>query len=139
MFNRFFARKSEAPSVPEGMRVYAVGDIHGRADLLEQTIAMIDHDSRDIDPLARTVIFLGDYVDRGPASSRVLSILVALRSLWPNMITLSGNHEELFLLTLQGDERAIHPLPPLAAAKPRSATASTQIRMIGAHGMSCNV
>lgn len=108
MLRRFFSRAPEPPSVPDGVRVYAVGDIHGRADLLEKTIEMIDRDSQDIDGTQRKVVFLGDYVDRGPASADVLDILIALRSIWPDIRTLSGNHEELFLLTLAGNDRAIH-------------------------------
>ncbi|MBN8806922.1 MAG: serine/threonine protein phosphatase [Sphingomonas sp.] len=106
MFKRLFTKEQVKPSVPDGIRVYAVGDIHGRADLLEQTLQMIDRDSQDILPAARQIIFLGDYVDRGPASADVIDVLIALRSLWPNVHTLGGNHEELFQLVLEGNDRA---------------------------------
>ena len=54
--------------VPEGMRVYAIGDIHGRADLLDELHARILEDSRASDAERHVVVYLGDYVDRGPDS-----------------------------------------------------------------------
>lgn len=84
------------PGLPKGLRVYAVGDVHGRADALESVFARIDAD-RASRPITRTVeIFLGDYVDRGPASRAVLDLLVA-RSRLHEVLTLKGNHEVFFL------------------------------------------
>ena len=78
--------------IPEGVRVYAVGDVHGRADLLERLFAGIDADikSRPVDLTIE--IFLGDYIDRGPASSRVLDRLIDRRR-FHRLICLRGNHE----------------------------------------------
>ena len=81
--------------IPEGVRVYAVGDVHGRADLLEQIFASIDADlkSRPIDLTIE--IFLGDYIDRGPASSEVLDRLIDRRHSHPTLLP-------------QGQSRSIH-------------------------------
>jgi serine/threonine protein phosphatase 1 len=89
--------------VPEGMRVYAVGDVHGRADLLAQLFSEIDADL-DANPALRAVhIFLGDYIDRGPNSRQVLDLLVT-RSQHHETIFLKGNHEVLFEEFLRNPE-----------------------------------
>lgn len=83
------------PPAPEGTTIYAIGDVHGRADLLESLQARIDADS----PVGEAVVevYLGDYVDRGEDSAGVLSRLVA-RSTERHAILLKGNHEA----TLEG-------------------------------------
>jgi serine/threonine protein phosphatase 1 len=83
-----------AASTPAQTRIYAVGDIHGRADLLIETMQRIDDDiSRR--PIAYAVeIYLGDYVDRGPDSKGVIDLLAA-RLVRNNAICLRGNHEDL--------------------------------------------
>ena len=83
---------TSAGIIPEGVRVYAVGDVHGRADLLQQIFASIDADlkSRPIDLTIE--IFLGDYIDRGPASSEVLDRLIDRHHSHP-LFCLKGNHE----------------------------------------------
>ncbi|MEL6507197.1 MAG: metallophosphoesterase, partial [Pseudomonadota bacterium] len=63
--------------IPAGTRVYAIGDVHGCADLLDRLLDFIDVDSADLAPGARTIITLGDYVDRGPDSPGVLDRLIA--------------------------------------------------------------
>ncbi len=89
--------------VPQGIRLYAIGDVHGRADLLAQLLAEIDADLR-AHPAAREMqIFLGDYVDRGPDSRGVLDLLVA-RSERHETIFLKGNHEVLFEEFLRNPE-----------------------------------
>src|SRR5262249_41048862 len=76
------------------MRVYAVGDLHGRADLLAQMVSEIEADLK-AHPAARALhIFLGDYIDRGLYSREVLDLLVA-RSQHHEVIFLRGNHEVL--------------------------------------------
>ncbi len=78
--------------IPEGVRLYAIGDVHGRADLLEHVLESIDAD-RTAHPASRTVeIFLGDYIDRGPQSRQVLDRLIA-RSQVHEVVCLKGNHE----------------------------------------------
>ena len=81
-----------APAVPEGVRVYAIGDIHGRADLLGDLFARIDADRASF-PLEKTIhVFLGDYVDRGPHSRLVLDLLIERGRTYPS-VYLKGNHE----------------------------------------------
>src|SRR5512134_502430 len=63
--------------VPNGKRIYVVGDIHGRSDLLARIHDAIRIDVRERPAsLRRTVVYLGDYVDRGPRSRDVLEMLI---------------------------------------------------------------
>ncbi|MGE4277991.1 MAG: metallophosphoesterase [Magnetospirillum sp.] len=85
------------PSVPEGLAVYAVGDIHGRLDLLDRLLSTIATDVSVTSPLQVSVVFLGDMVDRGPDSRGVIDRLAAgppptlSGAEW---VCLRGNHEE---------------------------------------------
>jgi len=84
--------RSVAASTPADTRIYAIGDIHGRADLLSEIIARIDDDTRRR-PIAHTVeVYLGDYIDRGPGSRAVLDLL-AVRLVANRAVCLRGNHE----------------------------------------------
>ena len=85
--------------VPPGQRVYAVGDIHGRADLFKSLIAAIEADDAARGPAETTVVLLGDLIDRGPHSAAVLDLARA----WQRRRTvhvLCGNHEEMLLDSL---------------------------------------
>jgi serine/threonine protein phosphatase 1 len=83
-----------AASMPPDTRIYAVGDIHGRADLLSETIARIE-DDLGRRPIARAAeVYLGDYIDRGPDSRDVIDIL-ATRMVHNHAVCLRGNHEDL--------------------------------------------
>lgn len=87
-----------APSVPPGQRIYAVGDIHGRLDLLDQMLRMIRLDNDERPPAERcTLIFLGDYIDRGADSRGVIGRLLAGLPDGFECICLKGNHEEMLL------------------------------------------
>ena len=86
--------RSVNPSAPAATRIYAVGDIHGRADLLSEITARIDDDIRRR-PVAHTVeVYLGDYVDRGPHSRSVMDLL-AVRLVANHAVCLRGNHEAM--------------------------------------------
>ncbi|SKA37256.1 serine/threonine protein phosphatase 1 [Enhydrobacter aerosaccus] len=96
----FSRRKARLPA---GEAVYAVGDIHGRFDLLQDILQRISSDARQYPrDSARTLIFLGDYIDRGPESRSVVEAL--LDDPLPGFATvrLLGNHEEAFLAFLDG-------------------------------------
>ncbi|MCH8322168.1 MAG: metallophosphoesterase, partial [Proteobacteria bacterium] len=60
------------PALPAGVRAYAIGDIHGRADLLEDLLGLIRADAGENRQAEPRVIFLGDYVDRGIDSKAVI-------------------------------------------------------------------
>jgi serine/threonine protein phosphatase 1 len=84
--------RTVSASAPADTRIYAIGDIHGCADLVSEVMARIDDDIRRR-PIAHTVeVYLGDYVDRGPHSSRVLDLL-AFRLVANRAVCLRGNHE----------------------------------------------
>lgn len=92
----FFESRPTRPHSPDGIRIYAVGDIHGRIDLLDQLLMRIDADLKER-PVARAIqVFLGDYVDRGQDSAGVLERLIA-RGQSHETICLLGNHEDCLL------------------------------------------
>lgn len=92
-----------AARVPEGVRVYAVGDIHGRADLLDDMMQLVETDSEAVVPARETIlVFIGDYVDRGPDSAGVIDRLLTLvRDRRYRTHLLKGNHEVMFLNFLE--------------------------------------
>ena len=88
------------PMLPDGLRIYAIGDVHGRFDLLETMAAKIA-DDLSASPAERTLeIFIGDYIDRGPQSREVVEWLIATLPLANERICLLGNHEDLLLQAL---------------------------------------
>ncbi len=104
MFQKLFKRKGGAngvrarsPAIPEGQRIYAIGDIHGRADLLDQLLGRIDEDIDGRGLADVTLILLGDLVDRGPSSRDVIDRALQLEKSGANVRFLAGNHEEVFL------------------------------------------
>ncbi len=91
-------RGTPAPRVPDGQRVYAVGDIHGRADLLDDLHGRIIADAEGAPAgTAMTVVYLGDYVDRGADSKGVIQRLLAASLPGFRAVHLKGNHEDLLL------------------------------------------
>jgi serine/threonine protein phosphatase 1 len=82
---------------PAGMRLYAIGDVHGRDDLLGEIHEKIADDRATRPPADIRIIHLGDYVDRGPDTAAVIERLVQLKKSEPNALFLRGNHEELLL------------------------------------------
>ena len=89
-----------AAVLPPGVRIYAIGDIHGRADLLRILLGKVDAD-RKSRPVERTItVFLGDYIDRGPSSKDVLDILLDYRASFETVF-LNGNHEKFAVDFLQ--------------------------------------
>ena len=95
MLSKFFRSKPEPAPRPAGTRVYAVGDIHGRLDLLDDLYGRIVRDSEDADRDC-AIIFLGDYVDRGPDSAGVIDFLLHRIDPRFSPVFLKGNHEDLW-------------------------------------------
>ena len=83
------------------MRIYAIGDIHGRFDLLEALIPAIKADLAKNRPERTVEIFVGDFVDRGPQSREVIEWLTTTPPLTDERICLLGNHEEWLLRALE--------------------------------------
>jgi serine/threonine protein phosphatase 1 len=82
-----------ARRAPDGTLVYCVGDIHGRDDLLRDMAERVEADIQTRSFDHAVTIFLGDYIDRGPGSKRVLERLASGE--WPtSIIALAGNHED---------------------------------------------
>lgn len=95
-----------AAAVPEGLRVYCVGDVHGRADLLARVLAAIAEDTRGHGGEV-ALVTLGDYVDRGPDSAQVLEMLAAGPLPGAAFHPLIGNHEVMLLSALIGSGDAM--------------------------------
>jgi len=106
MLRRLFglAPKTRPGIVPAAQAVYAIGDVHGRLDLLEDLLVRIRDDAdRHPADAARTLVFLGDYVDRGPESRGVVEAVMADPLPGFATVRLLGNHEEAMLSFLDGE------------------------------------
>ena len=96
-------------SLPEGHLLYAIGDIHGRLDLLRSLLAQIEADARkQAGARQRTLVFLGDYVDRGPDSRGVVAELIAGPPQGFDTHYLKGNHEVILLNFLEDAQQLDH-------------------------------
>lgn len=93
------------PSIPVGRRVYAIGDIHGEIDLLRDLLSRVATDNCDRGPALTTLIFLGDFIDRGVGSALLLRMLTGIHD--PNVIVLKGNHEATLVEVYRGDQDAM--------------------------------
>lgn len=97
----YFSRKEVfRPSTPAGRRLYAIGDIHGRLDLLDGLLRRIEQDEEERGKIQGELIFLGDLINRGPRSAQVIDRLIQLKTSRPGTRFVKGNHEELFLASL---------------------------------------
>jgi serine/threonine protein phosphatase 1 len=103
----FASRHSKEPAGATGCRAYAVGDIHGKLDLLEELLAKIHADLQH-NPAAKTLlVFVGDLIDRGPSSAQVIERLRTYRRQGIRPVFILGNHEEVLLRILDGDPSLI--------------------------------
>jgi serine/threonine protein phosphatase 1 len=93
-------------TVPRGELVYAIGDIHGRSDLLAELLSQIEQDAAASGATTKTLVFLGDYVDRGPDSRGVIDLLATGLPSGFKAHFLKGNHEE-FLLDFLADPSSL--------------------------------
>ena len=87
--------------------MYAVGDVHGRLDLLNALLAKIEADREQAPALEHHLVLLGDYIDRGPESAGVLDRIMGLASSEPNLTLLKGNHEDMMLRAIDGDRNQL--------------------------------
>lgn len=94
MFGKLFGGKGLAAAIPDGERVYAVGDIHGCDGLLKSLLRLINEDAGEA---KFRLVFLGDYVDRGSGSRAVIEHLLEVKSERPDTIFLRGNHEQAMI------------------------------------------
>ncbi|MCL6697358.1 metallophosphoesterase [Sphingomonas sp. NSE70-1] len=88
---------------PRGRRAYAIGDVHGRLDLLDQLLLQIEQDIDRRPTRKAALIFLGDLIDRGADSRGVIERLRNYRHSTLKPYFLAGNHEEVLLRLLQGE------------------------------------
>ena len=103
-------RFQPAPArIPDGRRVYAVGDIHGCADKLDALHAMIAADLKARPIALPLLLHIGDYVDKGPDSAGVLERLTRCASPIPGLacVNLMGNHERTMIDALAGERAAV--------------------------------
>lgn len=106
MFN-FSARRDQGPAGARGYRAYAVGDIHGRVDLLEHLLAKIHADLQQRPARKTMLVFVGDLIDRGPSSAQVVERLRCYRRDGVEPVFLLGNHEEILLRIVNGDSSVV--------------------------------
>ena len=110
MLRRLFKSRSslpdpvDPPSVGDETVVYAVGDVHGRADLLERLLVKIRTDAAQRSQGHKVLVYLGDYVDRGLESRAVIESLLAQGGDGLERVFLKGNHEDAMLQFLDSTE-----------------------------------
>jgi len=75
-------------------RFFAIGDIHGCLDPLEALLKVV---LPKVNPEEDSIVFIGDYVDRGPDPKGVIERIIELKQQYPHTICLLGNHEDMFL------------------------------------------
>jgi serine/threonine protein phosphatase 1 len=95
------------PSVPKGLRVYAVGDIHGRLDLLNLLLSQIAADLAQFPTIRPIYVFLGDYIDRGNSSRETIDRLIE-HGAAHECVFLKGNHELIALACLSDRTKIDH-------------------------------
>lgn len=86
--------------LPSGQRIYCIGDVHGRDDLLQQLQGKILHDASGFDG-SKVIVYLGDYIDRGLESRQVVERLLHSPLEGFQSVHLRGNHEQALLDFLQ--------------------------------------
>ncbi len=96
-FARWHRTEPVPAAVPRGLRVYAIGDVHGRLDLLDRMLDLIEADAAPTPDLVKYIVYLGDYVDRGAHSRGVIERLIEGPPPGFGAIHLKGNHEASML------------------------------------------
>ena len=90
---------------PEGMRIYAIGDVHGMDRLLAEAHAKVAADLAGRPTADHRIVHVGDYVDRGPDSAAVIERLARLQERDPHIVCLLGNHDAMMLAFLEDPVR----------------------------------
>ena len=98
-----YGSAGKRPRVPDDTRVYAVGDLHGCADLLVRMHYHIRADAAGSTAKRKVVVYVGDYVDRGPDSRQVIEALVSTPLEGFEQVTLCGNHDAWMLQFLDDE------------------------------------
>ena len=101
------SRRTARPSGARGHRAYAIGDVHGRLDLLDRLLGLIHRDLEQRPAQKTLLLFVGDLVDRGPSSAQVIERLRTYRHPGVRPVFLLGNHEEVLLRIIGGDATPI--------------------------------
>ena len=91
--------------ISKDMRVYAIGDIHGCIDELKELLKLIKQDLKESPIAQHRIIFIGDYVDRGPDSKAVIDRLIKMRDKGHPVTFLRGNHEEKLITAFTAIDR----------------------------------
>ncbi len=113
MFNflrKFTGKKQDAeplPKPPAGQRLYAIGDIHGEKDMLLQLHQIILQDAEPHAEKDKIIVYLGDYIDRGPDSHGVIEVLRKQPLAAFQHIYLCGNHEDMMMRYLDNPDSAL--------------------------------
>ena len=97
------AATRQPPRTPRGYRAYAIGDVHGRLDLLDRMLELVEADLAQHPARRALLLFLGDIIDRGPSSAQAIERLRNYRHPGLRPVFLMGNHEEVLLRLLNGE------------------------------------
>ena len=84
-------------------KIFAIGDVHGCLGKLQTLITNID-----ADPQKDTLIFIGDYIDRGISSREVIDYVIGLKKEYKKVVCLLGNHEHMFIHYLAGVDKDMY-------------------------------
>lgn len=103
MLSRISPFRNGRRGAPDRQRAFAIGDIHGRLDLLDELLERIEADDRPRPQAKTTIVFLGDLIDRGPQSAQVVERLRRYRPDFAKTVFLMGNHEEVLLRIVGGE------------------------------------
>ncbi|MFT6579962.1 MAG: serine/threonine protein phosphatase 1 [Alphaproteobacteria bacterium] len=102
----WWLKKKQLSAAPSGVRIYAIGDIHGCLSQLQSLRQKIDDDAEAAPEARRVLVYIGDYVDRGGGSRAVLDYLLADAAPGLRVVHLKGNYEDYMLRFFQGDLEA---------------------------------
>ena len=99
---------SRSHLAPAGTRIYAIGDIHGRCDLLRELHRAVADDLLNCTAARRVMVYVGDYIDRGADSKSVIELILSRPLAGFETVCLAGNHEAMMLAFLDDGAVAAH-------------------------------